>query len=116
VHCCVDVASEHTIVDLAHERPGAGLAEGLVDEAVAARFYDDKLARYTIFCQHALDGLCLNQCELAASGADTQYVDHSLFVVRSYHCGLVPWGVDVKAVKPLERVCARADGVFQIFV
>jgi hypothetical protein len=58
----------------------------------------------------------LDQCEFAASGADMQYVDHSLFVVRARHRVLVTRGIDVKAVKPFERVCARTDGIFQIFV
>jgi len=49
VHRCVDVAREHAVVDLAHKRPDAGLSERVVGEAVAARFYDDKLAFNTVF-------------------------------------------------------------------
>jgi len=84
--CCASAASMSPesirSVDLAHKRPDAGPRERL-SVSCAARFYDDKLAFTPFFSSTPLTGLCLDQCEFAASGADRQYVDHSL-----YRCSL----------------------------
>ena len=70
----IDVACEHAVVDLAHKGANTCLSEGLIGETVAARFNDDELAFHAVFCEQALDRLGLNQCEFAASSANTQYV------------------------------------------
>jgi hypothetical protein len=78
----VDVARKHSFVDISYKGANTSLSEGLVGKIIAARLDDNELAFHTVLSEQALDRLSLNQCEFAASGANTQYFDHALFVVR----------------------------------
>jgi hypothetical protein len=85
MHGDVDVAHKHSVVDIPYKGANTCLSEGFVGKIITARMDDSERALYAVLSQQALDSFSLNQCEFAASGANTQHFDHALYVSRNRH-------------------------------